>query len=167
MPLCPAEAPCPGGASLGQEAPSCLLSAAAKAPTPAKAPGLLPVGGGPTPASSACPGQRCGGNWQVAHQARAAAKRAMQALQVICAFRAAERSNGSGTVASIMPVHAAHGQYAAKGRRPLLCVFLTALLSSAPGLGGFPIHGCRNHGTGDAKLRGLLRRETGRPSLQA
>ena len=55
--MCPAEVLRPEWASMGPEASSCLLSAAAKAPAPAKAPGLLPMGGGPTSASSACPEQ--------------------------------------------------------------------------------------------------------------
>ena len=88
-------------------------------------------------------------------------------MQVICALRAVGISSGSGTVVSVTPVHAAHGQYAAKGRRPFTCAFLAAPLSCTPCLGGLTIHGCRDHGTGVVMLRGLLRREIGRPSLQA
>ena len=141
--------------------------AALSAPTPAKAPGRLPGGGGSRGACRAWPPQRCGGSLHTAHQARAAAKRAPQALQVICALRAAGRSSRSGTVVSVTPKQAAHGQYAAKGRRPLTCDFLAVQLSSTPCLGKLPIHGCRDHGTGVVKLRGFLRREIGRPSLQA
>ena len=86
---------------------------------------------------------------------------------MICALRAAGRSNGSGTVVSVMPTHAAHGQCAATGRLLFPCGFLAVVLLSAVGFGGLVSHGCRDLGTGVAKLRGLLRRETGRPSLQA
>ena len=141
--------------------------AALSAPTPAKAPGRLPGGGGSRGACSAWPPQRCGGSLQTAHQALAAAKRAPQALQVICALRAIGKSSGSGAVVSVMPAHAAHGQYAAKGRRPFTSTFLASPLSCIPCLGGLTPHGCRDHDTGDVMLRGLLRREMGRPSLQA